>query len=341
MPSPDSGRAPAAAARTEAPLVCVIGGSGRSGTSILSKTFGQHSAVAGLSELRFMTDPDGLLDFVNNESRLLSTFHRDLAIRRLEAVLSAVAKPALLGRYQAAFSRSVLAQRLPRTVWARYPTVSATDELPGFVPATERLLERLEGFRFEGHWVGQAPLSPREIRFSQNTHAADEAAIREFLEWVMSAAAVKHEATHYLEKNTWNILWFDRLLDLVPRARLVHMIRDPRDVVDSLMHQTWAPSDLQDCARFYGSLMDRWEKQKANLQDDTFLEIRLEDLTAEPEQTIRQIENFWELPHDNRLVGADFSRANHGRWRTSWTDAESKMANKMLAPFVEAYGYAE
>ena len=67
----------------------------------------------------------------------------------------------------------------------------------------------------------------------------------------------------YLDDNTWNHLNFSELNKIFPNAYLIHIFRDPRDVVLSLSKQRWSPNTLKDCIIFYRQICfeSRWEKR--------------------------------------------------------------------------------
>ena len=87
----------------------------------------------------------------------------------------------------------------------------------------------------------------------------------------------------------------------LPRARVIHVSRDPLDTCLSIFFHPLPAShayanDLADLAYFYRSyarLMDHWRRL---LPTTTLLEVGYQDLVAEPEREIRRMLDFLGLP---------------------------------------------
>ena len=61
--------------------------------------------------------------------------------------------------------------------------------------------------------------------------------------------------------------------------------------------------------------MQEWWKMKLIIPKNSYMEIKLEDLTSKPQKTFKDICNFTSLPFDKKILGENLSRPNHGRWK--------------------------
>lgn len=55
------------------------------------------------------------------------------------------------------------------------------------------------------------------------------------IESLLYPAMHRHGATYISEKTPWNVLEFDALLEMLPGAKFVEVVRDPRAVVNSML----------------------------------------------------------------------------------------------------------
>jgi hypothetical protein len=161
----------------------------------------------------------------------------------------------------------------------------------------------------------------------------------EFLRGVIDDVLEHRGGRLYLEKNTWNILWFDRILELLPEARLVHIYRDPRDVVASFTKQRWMPSEPTQSAVICRDLLERWWDVRRKLPSHSFMEVSLEALTKEPESVLRDICGFWDLRWHSALLETDLSGAHAGRWKKDFNLDEQRAVQTILLGPLEAMGY--
>jgi hypothetical protein len=99
-------------------------------------------------------------------------------------------------------------------------------------------------------------------------------------------------------KSPRNCFWLEEIVALFPDAKIVHLLRDGRDVAIDLAEAEFQPHSV-----YCGAL--RWEKcirvvedARQRLGAESFLEVRYEDLCADPESTLREICAF---------VGEDFA----------------------------------
>lgn len=90
--------------------------------------------------------------------------------------------------------------------------------------------------------------------------------------------------------------------ELLPEARFVHLVRDGRDVALSLRHVWFAPG--QDAATLARYWRDRVEAARAGGRSCRhFLEIRYEDLIADPAGVLNRLCQLVELPWSPAMLG--------------------------------------
>jgi hypothetical protein len=110
--------------------------------------------------------------------------------------------------------------------------------------------------------------------------------------------ARKPGATRLFEKTPENALYLPLIREVVPGAKFVHLARDPRNAVASMLERSrrpfgdWAPSDLP-------AAVAAWRASvTAALRDadphDTLL-VRYEDLKADPRATLADLAVFLDL----------------------------------------------
>lgn len=319
--------------------ICMIGGSGRSGTTILSKIFSLHPQVTDVPELRFLIDPDGVIDFYES-SQIWSPYHYDLKLKRLERLLLATSGRDLLFPVYAILNNIPRFNNWIQHLRPRYADIQVSKFCPEFKALIAELIHRLTAFSYPGRWTGLPPLHKDKLYYSPPFDRDElRKILSQFLQQIFESVCNRQKATHYLEKNTWNILWFDRILELLPESRLVHIYRDPRDVVVSYTHQSWMPADPVQSAQIYCALMKRWWQVCESVPNESYVEISLEELVANPEEILNRICSFWTLAWDPVLLKLPLTESNTGRWRKELSPRMQKIIGDVLQEPLQRLGY--
>jgi len=115
---------------------------------------------------------------------------------------------------------------------------------------------------------------------------------RALFTWVLEqllGEGVVREA-HVGEKTPRHEQNVPRIASLFPRARFIHIHRDPRDVVASIRNMDWRSSDslaqvAKECRRTYR----RQARFAAELGPERYQSVRFEDLVADPERELRRL----------------------------------------------------
>jgi Flp pilus assembly protein TadD len=165
-----------------------------------------------------------------------------------------------------------------------------------------------------------------------------------------------------LDKTTMNTIDLGLINCLFPDAKLVFLLRDPRDVCLSCFMQTMIPTpstvhllSWQGTARFYAQVMDWWMTVKPQLTMD-FIEFRYEDAVFQFEPAFRKVFDFLGLKWDPAVsdfhknvagkyiaspsfnqVAQPLYSSSVGRWRHY--EAEYAAISGCLQPFISKFGY--
>lgn len=103
----------------------------------------------------------------------------------------------------------------------------------------------------------------------------------------------KPGATIVLEKSPRHALNIDWILDIFPEAYVLHIVRDPRDAVASIIDagrtwgRGWAPRNPTRAARMWRAHVEAG--RSARLKTENYLEIRYEDLRADPAKHLQSV----------------------------------------------------
>ena len=116
------------------------------------------------------------------------------------------------------------------------------------------------------------------------------------------AYAARHGKARWGDKTPGYSASIDRIAALLPEARFIHLIRDGRDVVVSVRALWFRPGDtVEACARDWAQRIGATRALGANVP--WYLEVRYEALVLQPENTLRTICEFLELPFQPSMLG--------------------------------------
>jgi tetratricopeptide (TPR) repeat protein len=112
---------------------------------------------------------------------------------------------------------------------------------------------------------------------------------------------VSSEALRVVDKMPGNFWYLGMIHGALPRARIIHLQRDPRDTCLSIYFQNFGAvhsyaNDLEDLAHYYGEyarLMRHWRE---SLPAQVLLEVRYEELVEDLEGSSRRMLEFLGLP---------------------------------------------
>lgn len=322
--------------------ICMIGGTGRSGTTILKVIFSKHQkTIANIPEWRFTIDPDGLVDFYNTVTTSWSPYLYDLKLSRLKRFLHNIGRSRPISRFlQLAVNKLKIAQSIPIKITGQYALIDIINYCPQYFYLVDKLIKQLTEFNDKGVWVGKRFGESNKFAYGSVDGSDDLAKTLSFFYYsVIDGIQGSQDASHYVEDNTWNILYFDTLLKLIPNAKLVHIYRDPRDVVASFSMQNWMPNDFLRSAKIYADLMKRWHKVRTLLPKDSFKEISLESLIGDMRIVTQDLCDFWGLNWDESLMQVDLSRGHCGRWKKEMSLDQQKKVNDILKDDLAEFGY--
>lgn len=139
----------------------------------------------------------------------------------------------------------------------------------------------------ESEWVSSAPFSIDEVLAELPLEWKHGELLRAF----MDRLAASQNKARWVEKTPWHILYLDEIRRDFPDARLVHIVRDPRDVLLSVAGAGWSSMSKAALARMSMS----WAyhvQQVESLPDEVIMTLRYEDLILEPGATLESLNQF-------------------------------------------------
>ena len=124
-------------------------------------------------------------------------------------------------------------------------------------------------------------------------------ALRDFCDAVF-APMIEPGRARLAERTPLHALHTGLIGDIYPDGRIVHIIRDGRDVVRSLLAQQWGPENVAEGAREWRAAI---ETARAGAGDSArYLEVRYEDLHADPATRISGLYHWLGLPVDDAIL---------------------------------------
>jgi len=239
---------------------------------------------------------------------------------------------------------------LTQEVLGAHPGVFVADE-------TDLIISVVKELNRLSHHQGSVPQQLRQLDLAGVLH------LRAFY-WTQARALYgdKIGSRLLLDKTTMNTIDLGLINCLFPDAKLVFLLRDPRDVCLSCFMQTMLPTpstvhllSWQGTARFYAQVMDWWMTVKPRLTM-AYIEFRYEDAVFQFEPAFRKVFDFLALDWDPAV--ADFHKnaagkyiaspsfnqvaqplysSSVGRWRHY--EAEYAAISGYLQPFISEFGY--
>jgi len=183
--------------------------------------------------------------------------------------------------------------------------------------------------------------------------------------------ALRHLSTKKRNRFLCKIVGWPRvgfISEIFEDAKFIHIIRDGRAVVNSILNVDWwqgwrgptnwqrpelTPAQNEEWQKYNKSfialaaiewkiLMDAHETAKRLVSKENFLEIKYEDLCADPKNTLKKSIEFCELDWSNdvnRILNKHKLNSSNSKYKNDLTVNQKRILEEVLNKYLVRYGY--
>lgn len=196
---------------------------------------------------------------------------------------------------------------LLRNMLTANPTLALPNESPFIYRTYRSLVQRGESDDLDAAWRAiretdrfrQWELPVREVERLLQRHPPRT--YSDLVRTLFAAYARWRGKERSGDKTTGNALWFTWLAERFPTSRFVHVVRDPREVCMSRAVQIFNTGGLPGAARHWRRHVAA-ARAAATVLGDRLLEVRYENLVAEPRTQLERICAFLGIPFDVAML---------------------------------------
>ncbi len=208
-------------------------------------------------------------------------------------------------------------------------------------------------------------LLDREEIQQRLAHASSYA---QLLDLVMGAIATREGKSRWGEKTPAHIFRLNEIRTCFPKARIVHIVRDPRAVVCSnikaFTHSQFNDWNVYSFAKYWVRCL-RVHGREIAARNDRYLLVRYEDFVTRPQSTLEEICSFLGVPFAEDMMRAHLAASDYVRpgrsgkippmhalterpldstrtdaWKTILSAEQSKLVEQIAGKQMMAMGYA-
>jgi hypothetical protein len=125
---------------------------------------------------------------------------------------------------------------------------------------------------------------------------------KRYLSWLLAPMVqALRPGEIFLEKTPSHALFVAEISKLLPQAKIIHLVRDPREVAASMLAASrgwghrWAPRRAKRAVRLWWEHVNAAEQAGAALPPDRFLRVHYADLHRKPAEKLAEISRFLKI----------------------------------------------
>jgi hypothetical protein len=276
-----------------------VGGTGRSGTTVIGDLLGNHSKIRTSTpiEIKFLTNRSGLVDVVFGYNQEIEKKSGKVSILNFRTYRKRKRKEK--ERFAKIFAE------FNKFIWEKWWDIDAPPPHGrGLVSGISKidladLLARLE----------------RELKLSRKWAA------RRFMKSFIRKQFGAGDEIYWVETTPMNIPEANKLQELFPSALFINMVRDPRDVIASLLTKKWGPTNPLEGLEWIENRLVAGHEALSAIKPNKKITIALEDLAINSrEKTYKRLLDFLKISDEPAMQkffveSMTPDAATSGRWK--------------------------
>lgn len=215
----------------------------------------------------------------------------------------------------------------------------------------ERLLRDVLSTRVIQYWTPPAT-------FDEIAPLIHHSGFAGVIEALIRSRARHEDLRAWGEKSPGHAYYWQVIRTIFPEAKVIHILRDGRDVASSIVKARMGPASYYAAGRMWCDYLDKIEHIRSCSREDTFFELRYEELLSEPAIHLRRICEFLGVPYSESMLRFHKTDTNYQtdatnlenltkplivsnkeKWRKNLTERQLLEFESVAGDHLDKYGY--